>query len=496
MSALLPTPRSATWKWTVCGLLFLATLLNYMDRQTLAQMAPTIRSELGLTENHYGTLEMSFGLAFAAGGLIFGLLADKINVWMLYPIVVVGWSLAGFSTGFATPIGKTLAPWCEGWLFGLLDLKPLSTESNQTYVGLLFCRIVLGMFEAGQWPCALVTTKRLLTQEDRTLGNSLLQSGGAIGAILTPVAVWLLVPRNVTGSWTTLFMAVGAVGLSWLIPWFLLIRPSDLAYREAPVTSVLLPAAPRFNFLRKYAAVACTVILINITWHFFRAWTPTFLENYHGISRDFVLWFSVAYYLVADMGCLAVGFLVKRTSTIGWHVHSGRILAFLVCGILTLAGILAGQIPGSPQPTPVTPSSATASAVITPGENPSSSDAAAKPAVAKPEAVTDLMAEFRQHWWMLLLLLIVGAGSLGVFPIYYSLSQDLSARNQGKVTGSLSCLTWIFTAVMQKWVGKTVQETNSYAAAFTVAGFAPLVACFLIWLLWPREQKPGIDGPA
>lgn len=487
MSAVLPTPRSAMWKWTVCGLLFLATLLNYMDRQTLAQMAPTIRSELQLTEDHYGTLEMSFGLAFAAGGLIFGLLADKINVWMLYPIVVVGWSMAGFCTGYATPIGKTLAPWCDGWLFGLLGLKHLSTGSNQTYVGLLFCRIVLGLFEAGQWPCALVTTKRLLTQEDRTLGNSLLQSGGAIGAILTPVAVWFLVPRNIPGSWTTLFMAVGAVGLAWLLPWFLLIRPSDLAYREPPANPALLPASPRFNFLRKYAAVACTVILINITWHFFRAWTPTFLENYHGISRDFVLWFSAAYFLVADVGCLAVGFIVKRMSTIGWHVQSGRILAFFVCGLLTLAGVIAGQIPPEPRSMPASQHSNAANAPVE-----QASSAAAPMPVSKSLAAADLLGELSRHWWMLLLLLIVGAGSLGVFPIYYSLSQDLSARNQGKVTGSLSCLTWIFTAVMQKWVGKTVQDTNSYAAAFTVAGLAPLAACILIWLLWPREDKSEV----
>ena len=77
--------RSATWTWSVCGLLLLATMLNYMDRQTLAQMAERICRELDLTDAQYGRLETGFGLAFATGGILTGLLADRINVRWLYP---------------------------------------------------------------------------------------------------------------------------------------------------------------------------------------------------------------------------------------------------------------------------------------------------------------------------------------------------------------------------------------------------------------------------
>ena len=102
--------------------------------------------------------ETAFGFAFAAGALIFGFIADRTNVRWLYPVVLFLWSLMGFLTGFV-----------------------------QTFTGLLLCRLFLGLFESGHWPCALKTTHRLLPPESRALGNSILQSGTAIGAIITPL---------------------------------------------------------------------------------------------------------------------------------------------------------------------------------------------------------------------------------------------------------------------------------------------------------------------
>src|SRR4051794_28356821 len=130
-----PEGRSRAWIWSVCGLLLLATMLNYMDRQTLAQMAERICRELDLSDAQYGQLETGFGLAFATGGILTGLLADRVNVRWLYPAMVLGWSTVGFATAWATD-----------------------------FTSLLICRVLLGLFEAGQWPCALVTSQRLLSR--------------------------------------------------------------------------------------------------------------------------------------------------------------------------------------------------------------------------------------------------------------------------------------------------------------------------------------------
>ncbi len=156
--------RPATLRaWGICVLMLLATMLNYMDRLALSQQATEISHDLNLSNEDYGRIESRFGLAFATGGIITGLIADRFSPRWLYPIVLFGWSAVGFATGWVT-----------------------------SYTELLYCRVLLGFFEAGQWPCALVTVQRLLSRRDRPLGNSILQSGASMGAIATPAIVLLL----------------------------------------------------------------------------------------------------------------------------------------------------------------------------------------------------------------------------------------------------------------------------------------------------------------
>src|SRR6266487_3053870 len=112
-----PRQRPAHWKWWFCGLLLFASMINYMDRQTLANVAVRITDEFKLNQEQYGNLEWVFGWAFAVGSLIFGILADRVSVRGLYPAVVLLWSATGFITG---------------WV--------------QSYSGLLVCRTLLGFF--------------------------------------------------------------------------------------------------------------------------------------------------------------------------------------------------------------------------------------------------------------------------------------------------------------------------------------------------------------
>src|SRR5262249_51201629 len=110
---------SSLWRWGVCGLLLLATMINYMDRQTLNQTSKRIKSQFAEDNNQlYARLESGFGLAFAAGSVCAGLLVDRIGVRFYYPLMVALWSLAGFATGLV-----------------------------RDYDELLTCRILLGFFE-------------------------------------------------------------------------------------------------------------------------------------------------------------------------------------------------------------------------------------------------------------------------------------------------------------------------------------------------------------
>ena len=102
-------PLRSSWRWWVCGLLLLATMVNYMDRLTLNLLAKHINSDLGLNKVHYAAIESGFALAFAGGAIVFGLLADRVNVYWLYPFAVLAWSAAGLLTGFATEFYSLLA---------------------------------------------------------------------------------------------------------------------------------------------------------------------------------------------------------------------------------------------------------------------------------------------------------------------------------------------------------------------------------------------------
>jgi MFS family permease len=118
--------RGPAWKWWVCGLLLLATMLNYMDRLTLNLTSALVMRSFSLDASDYGQLESAFAFAFALGSITFGWLADRINVRWLYPLALLAWSAAGFATGLV-----------------------------ESFAMLLACRFCLGLFEGSNWPCAL-----------------------------------------------------------------------------------------------------------------------------------------------------------------------------------------------------------------------------------------------------------------------------------------------------------------------------------------------------
>lgn len=401
--------RTKAWRWGVCILLLAATTINYMDRVTLSNTAKRVKTEFSLTSEQYGAVEEGFSYAFAVGSLLFGILADRVNVRYLYPAVLVLWSAMGFASGFV-----------------------------KSFEGLWACRTLLGLFEAGHWPCALTTIARILEPKDRAMGNGLLQSGASVGAIITPLVIQEFLDRGL--GWRMPFQIVGLVGVAWAIVWLLCIQSADIA---APATD----GKPPWNELvdavlsRRFLALLIMISLINSTWQLLRAWLPLFLQEGRGYEEGTANRFTSAYYIATDLGVLTTGFVALRLVKLGRSVHASRLIMFVAMASLAALTLVASALP--------------------------------------------------QSFGLLATLVIVGFGALGVFPCYYSFTQEMPARHIGKINGLLAAGGWVVTGRIQKLFGAMVDQRHSYDLGVALAGCAPLLALVLFAALWTRDPAEG-----
>jgi ACS family hexuronate transporter-like MFS transporter len=407
--------RPASWKWWITGLLLLATMINYMDRVTLANASVRVTEEMQLNDQQYGNLELAFGWAFAAGSLVFGILADRWRIYFLYPAVLACWSIMGVVSGF-----------------------------SQGFTGLLVCRGLLGFFEAGHWPCALKTTFALLNEKDRTMGNSVLQSGASIGAVLTPqIMKYLMTTQN--GTWRTAFIVVGATGLLWVALWFLFLRPRDLDGKNGEVPQSDAPGLGSIVCSRRFWALALLITGAQTVWHIPRVWLMKFLQTGRGFEESAALNFNSLYYIATDIGCVLAGFLsvwlIRRRGT---APHDARRMVYAGACVLTSLSVFI-------------------------------------PSLGK-------------GWLLLTMLLFIGAGALALFPCYYSFVQELSDRHVGRLTGLLSMWVWAVTSPLHSAFGWLADRTKTYDTGLVIAGLAPWIGVIAMKLLWRRKETPAQDG--
>lgn len=421
----IPNPQSP-WRWWVCGVLLLATFLNYMDRQALAVTLPELKRSYNLGEKRIGLIEGCFGFAFAGGAIMFGFLADRFGPRRLYPVVLTGWSFAGIATGFAGH--PDVIHWLE---------QPGDESGAGTFRWLLFWRTVLGIFEAGHWPCALITARQILSKRDRALGNGILQSGAATASILIPLYAQAV--EHFGGSWQITFWSIGVVGLLWVPVWLALVRPGDLDDSHRPKEELAAGPEPEHehevSLARRIATLAVIVVSLNISWQFLRAWL-TLLLDFHGYDKLNARLATAAYFITAEVGCLLVGVVVMVLVKRGRTVHGARVTAFAGYTALTTLAAIVPFVGSGPL--------------------------------------------------MIAGLMIAGAGILGLHPLYYALGQELPHRRMGVISGSLAASGWIVSSAFQIFIGAEIQESKSYALGLTIAGLAPMAGLFALLILWRK----------
>ena len=414
----------SVWPWVVCGVLLLATMLNYMDRQALAVTLPRLKVEFHLAEGRVGILEGCFGFAFAFGAVFFGWLADRWGPKLLYPIVLSGWSLAGIATALA---GQT-------WVTAQLESSS-DAPGTGVFRWLLICRIALGVFEAGHWPCALLTVRAILDEKNRTLGNGILQSGASLGAILVPL--YIQAAESAGRSWEFPFWSIGLVGLAWVPLWFFLVWGRDLS---RPHTVVPLPttAPPLSDLIRRFLVLAVIVATLTISWQFLRAWLGLFLQDHHQFSKEATRGLMSGYFIAADVGCVLSGIVVTFLTTRGLTVHTARKTGYFLFTLLTACG-----------------------------------------------AIIPFVGD---GWLMITLLFITAAGILGLHPYYYSLTQEISLHRMGLLSGALGAFGWIISSLSQIFLGQHIEATKSYQLGLVLVGLAPMIGLLCLLLFWPSPR--------
>lgn len=310
------------YRWTICGLVFFATTINYIDRNVISFMKSTFTSELGWTDADYADVEITFKVFYAVGMLGAGRLIDRLGTKIGYGLSTLLWSIAGVCTALVN-----------------------------TVLGFQVVRGALGVTESGNFPAAIKTVAEWFPKRERALATGIFNSGANIGAIVTPLSVPFIV---VNWGWQWAFIITGLLGFVWIIFWFMLyevpkkhkkLSAGELAYIESDKDeNTSMDSEPRFTWgqllrYRQTWAFAIGKFLTDPIWWFYLFWLPDFFESTYKIKLTAASWPVAIVYIISTVGSVGGGWLPLYFIRKGWPVFKARkssmlIYAFMVLPIL------------------------------------------------------------------------------------------------------------------------------------------------------------------
>src|ERR1051326_1564827 len=321
--------RVGNYRWSICGLLFCSVALNYIDRNIIGILKGPLSQELHWTENDYGNIAAAFQFAYAFGYLLGGRMMDRIGVRRGLPIAVAVWSAAAAAHGLCSLLPRT-----ETMQFSLAWLGLGTFVVPMTVFGFMSARVVLGLAEGGNFPGAIKTVAEWFPQKERAMATGLFNAGTNVGAIICPFAV----PRlSQHWGWPLTFYVTGALGILWLVAWWLLYKnpeeqprlsAAELAYIRAgqPTTTTTAPftKVPWLSLL-SYRAVWAYIamsILAGPIWNIYMFFLPDFLQKRYHFDLVTVGNWTAVFYVIASFGGVAGGWLFGALLSRGWSVNA------------------------------------------------------------------------------------------------------------------------------------------------------------------------------
>jgi MFS transporter, ACS family, hexuronate transporter len=423
-------PPALAGRWTICAMLFVATTINYMDRQVLSILKPvlsgsilhlqpllpgwpTVEASINLTDQQYGNILACFQLAYALGVIFAGRLVDKLGCRKGYPIVTGLWSLAA--------MGHALVNSVFG--FGV-------------------ARFLLGLGESGNFPAAIKATAEWFPPKERALATGIFNSGASVGAILAPLAVpWVALHFG----WRSAFLITGLFSAIWIVWWSIRYRTPQTAATKANEVDNRPGTAPAIAWwkLLRYRQTWGFMLgkfFTDPVWWFFLFWLPQYFNSRFKLDLSHLGPPLVVVYVLSTVGSVCGGWLPRGYMRLGMDLKRARLTAMLTCACLVVPIAVAGSL--------------------------------------------------RSVWVAVGLLSLAAAAHQGWSANIFTTASDMfpgeyvgTVVSFGQVAGALG------GAIFQPVAGHILQLTRSFVPLFLFSAFAYLIALFLLRTLAPGLQR-------
>lgn len=320
------------YRWTICSLIFFATTINYLDRQVISLVVEDyLTPEFNWTESDYANITIAFQISYAFAMFLAGRLIDKLGTKLGYALSLLLWSLSA--------MGHALI---------------------RTTTGFFFARAALGVTESGNFPAAIKTVAEWFPKKERALATGIFNSGANIGAIIAPLTVPFIAQA---WGWRAAFLITGAIGLIWLIFWFLLyeiprkhkkLSAAEFDYihsdtdekkadTEKPAQSI---GWGKLLGFRQTWAFALGKFLTDGIWWFYLFWLPKFLNAEFGLTKDAIAIPIALVYTIAAVGSILGGWIPMKFMKMGWPAFRARKTAMLIYALCALP-VVSAQLFGT-----------------------------------------------------------------------------------------------------------------------------------------------------
>lgn len=324
--------KIGNYRWTICGLVFFATTINYLDRQVISLLKSTLSEELNWNDGDYANIEIAFKLFYAFGMLGAGRLVDKLGTKIGYAVATTLWSVAAVAHALVN-----------------------------TVFGFAVVRSALGITEAGNFPAAIKTVAEWFPKKERAFATGIFNSGTNFGAIVAPLSVPFIAAEM---GWQWAFIITGMLGFVWLVLWLMFYEVpskspklskaeydyihSDAAEVLADKNDVNKPQVSWFKLLsfRQTWAFALGKLLTDPIWWFYLFWLPDFLQSQYKLTGTQIAIPVAVVYTLSTFGSVLGGYLPMYLIKTGWPVFRARKTSMLIYA-LCVSPIIFSQILGS-----------------------------------------------------------------------------------------------------------------------------------------------------